>query len=395
MFARRTYAMAAAAPAPSGAVLRIAEVFKRKPAAGAAAAAALFLTTGVALIALAGDPDAGAPSVTVSLKPPAEPVAAAGWKQALGPELPTGAAPVTLDTLQLSENAPLSGMAVPNPSLPVSGQAVITLPAGATMSQDGSAMPVVRGFAASPLAAAPLPGLFQQGPNGPLPVIGPDGRTPAQAYARPFRDTGKPKVAVVIGGLGLNAASTKAAIEQLPPEITLSFVARAAGHEVLLEAPMEPVDYPDNDPGPYTLLADAKPEETTKRLEWLLSRATGYFGVTNYLGGKFLTSDTAVTPLAQALKARGVAFFDDGTGRGRGGLPGLTRASADRILDDQLSASAIDRELLGIEAAALQRGGALASGFAYPVTIQQVAKWAESVPSRGYVLAPASAVANR
>ena len=30
--------------------------------------------------------------------------------------------------------------------------------------------------------------------------------------------------------------------------------AREAGHEVLLEVPMEPFDYPDNDPGPQTLL---------------------------------------------------------------------------------------------------------------------------------------------
>jgi len=69
-------------------------------------------------------------------------------------------------------------------------------------------------------------------------------------------------VALIIGGLGLNAATTRQAIESLPPEVTLSFVpyadglqgwidmARAAGHEVMLEAPMEPADYPSNDPGP-------------------------------------------------------------------------------------------------------------------------------------------------
>jgi hypothetical protein len=76
---------------------------------------------------------------------------------------------------------------------------------------------------------------------------------------------------------------------------------------------MEPLDYPENDPGPYTLLAQARPEETTKRLEWLLSRATGYFGVTNYLGGKFLKSEEALNPFVGALKARGLAFLDDGS----------------------------------------------------------------------------------
>ena len=82
-----------------------------------------------------------------------------------------------------------------------------------------------------------------------VPVIGKDGGTPAQAYARPFHDDGKPRVALVIGGLGLNSAATKSAIERLPPEVTLSFVpyadnlqgwidlARANGHEVLLHRP--------------------------------------------------------------------------------------------------------------------------------------------------------------
>jgi len=158
---------------------------------------------------------------------------------------------------------------------------------------------------------------------------------------------------------------------------------------------MEPMDYPANDPGPYTLLAEAQPAETTRRLEWLLSRATGYFGVTNYLGSRFLQADASVGALAEALKSRGLGFYDDGAGRGRGAVAGLRRASADRIIDDQQSAETIDRALLQLEASALQSGAALGAGFAYPVTLEQVARWAEQVESRGYQLAPASAIAGR
>src|SRR5690606_29180699 len=165
------------------------------------------------------------------------------------------------------------------------------------------------------LPPAPIAGLSAPSPGGPLPVIAPDGRTPAEAYARPFVSDGRPKIALVIGGLGLNSRATREAIENLPPQITLSFVpyseglqgwidlARAHGHEVLLEAPMEPVGYPDNDPGPYTLMADAAPQETVRKLEWVLSRATGYFGLTNYLGSRFVTSDAAMSTFAGALKA--------------------------------------------------------------------------------------------
>jgi polysaccharide deacetylase 2 family uncharacterized protein YibQ len=223
-------------------------------------------------------------------------------------------------------------------------------------------------------------------------------------YARPFQDNGKPKVSLVIGGLGLNAQATRAAIETLPPEITLSFVpyadglqgwidlARANGHEVLLEIPMEPMDYPANDPGPYTLLAQAQPEELGKRMDWLLSRAQGYFGVTNYLGGRFLASDAGLGAFAGVVKKRGLAFVDDGQVRSSQAAAGLPRASADRILDDQLSPESITRELAALETAARDRGHALGSGFAYPVTLQQVARWADGLSGRGFQLAPASAM---
>jgi polysaccharide deacetylase 2 family uncharacterized protein YibQ len=153
---------------------------------------------------------------------------------------------------------------------------------------------------------------------------------------------------------------------------------------------MEPVDYPDNDPGPYTLMADGQPPETVKRLEWILSRATGYFGLTNYLGSRFLANDQAYGAFAGAVRGRGLAFVDDGSAARRGG--GMARATAERVIDDNPSAAAIDQQLLALEAGALQRGQSLGSGFAYPITLEKVAQWANEVEQRGYQLAPASAL---
>ena len=157
---------------------------------------------------------------------------------------------------------------------------------------------------------------------------------------------------------------------------------------------MEPLDYPNNDPGPYTLMASARPEETVKRLEWLLSRATGYFAVTNYLGGRFLTADAGFNAFTGALKSRGLGFVDDGSAARRAS-GGALRASADTVVDEQLSGEAIDRQLLSLEAAALQHGQALGAGFAYPLTVDQVIRWAQGLAGRGYQLAPVSAVARR
>ncbi len=354
------------------------------PYLSAGAAAALFLATGLGLIAMLGDPKAGTPEVRISLAKMTAMAGPPGWREALAPE-GSGAPTLSEGIYQLSET--------PIPTVDYASQTTMSVPGD-------------HGFSESePLPQAPFAGMTSQGPGGLLPIIGADGRTPAEAYARPFVSNGRPKIALVIGGLGLNATSTRQAIEQLPPQITLSFVpyaeglqgwidlARANGHEVLLEAPMEPMDYPDNDPGPYTLMANAQGLETVKKLEWLLSRATGYFGVTNYLGSKFVSSDTAMSALTGALRGRGLAFLDDGSAAKRGG--GLPRASADRIIDDQLSGEAIDQQLLALEAGALQHGQALGSGFAYPVTLNQVASWTAAVESRGYQLAPASALAQR
>ncbi len=354
------------------------------PTVGALAAGGLFLGAVFMVILVAGDPRAGLPSVRISLSQPGAPPPPPGWRDALAPDQP-GDPPVSLGDLQL---LPANGAAAPQ------GQAVITLP---------GAEPAAAGAAGQGLPPAPIAGLTAQGPGGaPLPIISPDGRTPAQAYARPFQSDGRPKIALVIGGLGLNAKTTRQAIEQLPPEVTLSFVpyseglqawidlARSNGHEVLLEAPMEPNDYPDNDPGPYTLMAKASPQETTERLEWLLSRATGYFGVTNYLGSKFVATDAAMATFSGNLRTRGLAFVDDGSAVQRGG--GVPRASADAVIDDELAGDAIDNQLLRLETNATRNGQAMGAGFAYPLTLDQVARWASSLSQRGFQLAPVSAV---
>jgi polysaccharide deacetylase 2 family uncharacterized protein YibQ len=406
MFAKKP-ALQAAAPAPARegeGPLALLMKLTANPWLAAGGAALLFLLSAAALVVALGDPHAGAPRVRIPLTALRESAPQDPRLRGLAGDF----AGATLDSLPSGQDIPMAGLpeTITRPQLGPSGQpvaggeAIITLPQGATL---GGGTPTIAVRPASPLPTAPLPGMTAPGPGGLLPIIGPGGKSPFQAYSRPFTPNGKPRIALVVGGLGLNAASTRAAIDKLPPEITLSFVpyaeglqgwvdlARAGGHEVMLEIPMEPTDYPDNDPGPSTLMAQARPEETTKRLEWLLSRATGYFAVTNYLGGRFLSASAGMNAFLSNLKSRGVGFIDDGQGRRAGG--GVPRASADAVIDDQLSAQAIDRQLLGLEAAALQRGQALGAGFAYPVTVEAIARWANGLGGRGYQLAPASAVA--
>ena len=362
------------------------------PVVGSVTAAAFFMACAAALVSLTGNPKAGAPVFRLSLAHIADTTAPPGWREAL-PNETAGEAPFSAATVQLSDAAPTGEAPIDN-----GGAALITI-SGDTRLDSAQA------FTGAGLPQAPIAGLFAQSAAGMLPVIGPDGRQPFQAYARPSTSEGKPRVALIIGGLGLNAKTTREAIASLPPEVTLSFVpysdglqgwidmARSAGHEVLLEAPMEPKDYPDNDLGPYTLMANGQPQETTQRLQWLLSRATGYFGVTNYLGSKFVQSPAAMAVFEGELKQRGLAFVDDGSASHEGG--GLPRASADRIIDDQLDGGAIEAELGALETQATRNGQAIGSGFAYPITLEQASHWAAGLGAKGIQLVPASALAVR
>lgn len=388
----RKPAYAAAAPV-SGAPSDLRAKFMaaiRNPYISASGAALLFLASLATLVLITSDPHAGSPVIRLELTQiGATKNAPEGWREALGGD-PAHEASLIPGELGLSAK----------PFGPLMAQAEGEAPAADGL-ENTPAIPQGPG-----LPQAPIAGLTAPGPGGgPLPIIAADGRTAAEAYARPFTPNGRPKVSVVIGGLGLNAQTTRAAIETLPGEVTLSFapyaeglqgwidLARAHGHEVLLETPMEPADYPANDPGPYTLIAANRPEDTVRKLEWLMSRATGYFGLSNYLGARFVDNDQAMNTFNGVLKARGLAFIDDGLAARRAGP--IPRASADRVIDDELSASAIDAQLRALENGAAARGQSLGSGFAYPVTISQVRAWAAGLQARGIQLAPASALAQR
>ncbi len=395
MFSKRPPPQALKREPKTPLVMRALAAVRRRPALAVGAAAGLLVTTAATALLAAADPHAGTPSVRIALSAAGAPAPPPGWREALAPDPGEGATPVTNGSLQLFAGQPPDDGGQP----PVAGQAIISFP-------DGAPPGAAAIDAHSPLIPAPIAGLTTAGPGGAqLPVIGADGRNPWQAYARPFTSNGKPKVALIIGGLGLNGKETRQAIEQLPPEVTLSFVpyadglqgwidlARANGHEVLLEAPMEPKDYPDNDPGPMTLLTTAAPADLAGKVDYLLGRASGYFGVTNYLGSKFVTAGASMSVFEADLAKRGLAFIDDGSAAASAG--GLPRASADRVIDDQLEGPAIDQALAALETAAQQHGQALGAGFAYPITLDEVARWAQTLSSRGLQLAPASAVMAR
>ncbi|MCP8940693.1 divergent polysaccharide deacetylase family protein [Alsobacter sp. SYSU M60028] len=262
------------------------------------------------------------------------------------------------------------------------------------------------------LAPAPDPRLVERvGPYA-LPRVGADGARPVEVYARPAPPaSGKlaGRIAVVVNGLGVSASLTADALARLPGEVTLGFSpygaeidrqvarARAEGHEVLLQTPMEPFDYPASDPGPHTLTVAGAPDETLERLRWVMARFPGYIGLSNAMGAKFTASEAALAPVLREIGARGLAFLDDGSSP-RSLVSTLAPAAkapaarADLTLDAPAQASAIDAQLARLEAIARDKGTAIAVASPLPLSVERIALWAQTLEAKGLQLVPVSAV---
>jgi uncharacterized protein len=246
--------------------------------------------------------------------------------------------------------------------------------------------------------------------NGPIPRTAADGRTPFGTYSKPtppLAASGHTKIAIVVTGLGLNEQGTLDAVDRLPPEVTLAFApygrtldrttgaARADGHELFLEVPLEPFDYPDNDPGPETLLTGQPPRANLEKLYWLLGRFGGYAGLINYMGARFTASAADFAPLMEEVSARGLGYLDDGSSN-RSLAAQLAESNAvpygraDLMLDGNPSRAAILSRLTDLEEKARTSGGAIGIVSALPVSVETIAEWAQGLEERGYVLVPAS-----
>lgn len=267
------------------------------------------------------------------------------------------------------------------------------------------------GDAVGSLSTRPDPRLIEDSLFGPLPKIGDDGSRPLDVYSAPVRVSAvqSPKIALVIGGMGLSQTRSLQAIETLPSEVTFAFspygaslerwtmAARQAGHELLVQVPLEPFDYPDNDPGPHTLLLGASERENTNRLYWILSRITNYVGIINEGGARYLSTPEAVGSLANELMSRGLMLVDNGvsaqtTVRDEAQRLSLPSLSADAVIDAIPTPQDIQSKLLQLEQLARSRGHAIGVAAALPVTIEEVAKWAEELEARGVHIVPVTAI---
>ncbi|MBM85176.1 MAG: hypothetical protein CMM47_04040 [Rhodospirillaceae bacterium] len=264
-----------------------------------------------------------------------------------------------------------------------------------------------------PMSGVVDPTLIEETETGPLPKIAPDGRRAWTEYARAFdKSDRRPRLSIIVSNLGLSAKTTDAVLKALPPEVTLSFSptaldlkrwvaqARKKGHEVLLDLPMEPTEYPKSDPGRDTLLTTASEVENLNRLERVMKRAGGYVGLLSVMGTRFTVSADSFKPILKVLQERGLIFVD---GRATSRTMGPTLASEiqlpkafnDRFIDAIPSARAINARLSELEQIVKDKRFAVGVADPYPITIDRLAAWLSTLNAKGIALAPITSVADR
>ena len=292
----------------------------------------------------------------------------------------------------------------------------------------------------SPLPPAPDNGVTKMSELGPLPVIGEDGRKPWMVYAKPFSQPNRPStgaddklskppalIGVVVGFLGSSSEISESAIAQLPGNVTLAIdpyndrvewwlaKARANGHETLLGLPLEPQDYPKSDAGAAALLTSLSEADNRLRLEWLLSRGTGFVGVVNMSGEKFISQPRVTIPLLKNLNGRGLILvangYDQSSTADSDGIAtpakirrvgrlardiGVPRAMVDIRLSGGMTATTVRQRLMAAEQIAQMAGQTVVMVERPTLEILNiVTEWLIGFDESAIRVAPVSAIVDR
>lgn len=228
------------------------------------------------------------------------------------------------------------------------------------------------------------------------------------AVAIPDVDESSPMIAIVIDDLGVNRKMTKEVLD-LPAPLTASFLyyaddlpaqtqaARAAGHELLVHTPMEPINAKFN-PSPGALRTGMPAEEIKDRLALMLDSFPGYVGINNHMGSRFTADRPAMRAVMEEVEKRGLLFLDSLTSS-RSVAKKIAReqnipyAVRNVFLDNSQNEQEIIKQLSLLEKHALRHRFAVGIGHPHKATVNALKKWIPRAKQKGFVFVPVSMIA--
>lgn len=217
------------------------------------------------------------------------------------------------------------------------------------------------------------------------PKPGPETSKPSEKPNLPEPDEkDKPLLAIIIDDLGYKAdidekfarfpaALSLAVMPSGPGAKKIADSGHDAGKVILAHIPMEPLGYPDEDPGPGALLVSMDADALVETLRADIAKVPHAAGVNNHMGSRLSQEARALLPLFTALKKDGLFFVDSvTTPASRAGAVAkmleLPFARRDVFLDHTKSRADVKASLLKAVSLAAKNGKAVAIGHPHPVT---------------------------
>lgn len=180
-----------------------------------------------------------------------------------------------------------------------------------------------------------------------------------------------------------------AILPERPLSSSLANEIRAAGRDVFLHQPMEPQDYPTQDPGPLALLLRDSPATWTALLDQAAAGLWPVAGVNNHMGSRFTAHAAGAQVVAAWLKANDLMFVDSLTTphtamRAACVAAGVPYVSRDVFLDHARSATELTQQIDTWLLKADRRGLAVAIGHPHHITLQHVGARIQQTLDDGY-----------
>ena len=216
-----------------------------------------------------------------------------------------------------------------------------------------------------------------------------------------------PSVAIIIDDLGydksiakklsnLNATLTFSILPHSPFQKSIAHLSREKGLDIMLHLPMEPLEYPDVNPGPGTLLTSMTPDQLIRQLEKDLDAVPFIRGVNNHMGSKMTAESSQMYQIFSILKKRSLYFVDSRTTaqtlcKPSARLFQIPFAERDVFLDHRVEVESIRKQLEELVRIAQRNGYAVGIGHPHLLTYQVLQKMLPGLKTK-IRLVPASEI---
>jgi len=221
----------------------------------------------------------------------------------------------------------------------------------------------------------------------------------------PVRAAHRGDIVLILDDVGFDHQPLSSAM-RIDPNLNFSVLPNAArahdfaellhqnGFEVLCHLPMEPIDYPRQQPGANAVMTSMSDAEIARTTRDDIAAVPHAAGVNNHMGSR-ATRDARVMTSVLTAMPKGMYFIDSRTVQGSVGERiarelKIPTASRQIFLDDVQQEAAVREQLRQLAGAAQEHGLAIGIGHMYEVTVRVLNAEVPNLRSRGFKIRRAS-----